>query len=96
VAALAVACAITTAAGALMVSRLAYFGFKDLSAQGRISFTYILVIPLTFVMIALNPPVVIFVIACTYASSGPLLAVWRWRRRRERRRAEAGAARHEG
>jgi len=95
-AALALACAVTTAAGALMVSRLAFYSFKELSPRGRISFTYILVIPLTFVMIALNPPVVIFLIACAYASSGPIFAAWRWRRRRERRRAEDRAPRHEG
>ena len=83
-------------AGALMVSRLAYYSFKELSPRGRISFTYILVIPLTFVMIALNPPLVLFLIGCAYASSGPVLAAWRWRRRRERRRSEASAPRHEG
>ncbi len=85
--ALALACALTTAAGALMVSHLAYYSFKEVSPRGKISFTYVFVIPLIFVLIALNPPVVIFLIACSYAASGPVIAVWRWQRRRARRRA---------
>ena len=87
-AALAVACAVTTAAGVLMISRMGYYSFKEVSPRGRISFTYVFVIPLTFVLIALNPPLVIFLLACAYAASGPVLGLWRWQRRKARRRAE--------
>lgn len=91
-AALAVACALTTMAGLLMISRLAFFSFKELSPRGRIPFTYIFLVPLTFVLIALNPPAVIFAMACLYAASGPAIAAWRWQRRRARRRDDAGPA----
>ncbi len=88
--ALAFAGIVASAAGGLMVSHFAYFSFKEISPRGRVSFTYFFVIPLTFVLIALNPPTVIFSMACAYALSGPLLTAWRWRRRRSRRRrAEA-------
>lgn len=83
---------LTAAAGLLMISHIPYYSFKELSPRGKIPFTYLFVIPLIFVMIALNPPTVVFVIACTYAASGPVYRVWRWRRRRARRRAADAAA----
>ncbi|MDP6436387.1 MAG: CDP-diacylglycerol--serine O-phosphatidyltransferase [Gammaproteobacteria bacterium] len=69
---------ITAAAGALMVSRFNYSSFKEISMRGRISFTSLLALPLIFIMIAVNPPLVLFLIAVTYACSGP--AFWLWRR----------------
>jgi CDP-diacylglycerol--serine O-phosphatidyltransferase len=89
--ALAVACALTTVAGMLMVSKVAYYSFKEVSPRGRISFTYVFVIPLTFVLIALNPPLVLFALTVGYVSFGPIMGVWRWYRRRQRRRDETGA-----
>ncbi len=80
---------ITATAGALMVSRFAYYSFKEISAGGRIPFTYVLVIPLSFVLIALDPPLVLFVMASCYALSGPALGGWRRLRRRERRQRMA-------
>jgi CDP-diacylglycerol--serine O-phosphatidyltransferase len=78
---LAMVTALTVLAGALMVSRLAYYSFKSLSPRGRISFAYVLIIPLIFVLIALDPPRVCFLLACSYALSGILVAIWRrWRR----------------
>jgi CDP-diacylglycerol--serine O-phosphatidyltransferase len=84
--ALTIACIVTAVAGALMVSRLAYYSFKEFSPKGRISFTAAFVIPLTFVLIALDPPTVLFALAGTYALSGPGVAVWRRRRRASRAR----------
>ncbi len=79
----------TALAGALMVSRFAYYSFKDVSAKGRIPFTYVLAIPLTFVLIALDPPKVIFAMALTYMVSGILFAGWRTLKRR-RARVQSG------
>ncbi len=72
---------ITVAAGALMVSRLAYYSFKELGPRGRISFAYVFIMPLVFVLIALDPPTVCFVIALIYALSGIVMGLWRWQRR---------------
>ena len=68
----------TICAGALMVSPFSYNSFKELSANGRISFTYALALPLIFIMVAINPPLVLFGLAFTYALSGP--GFWFWRR----------------
>jgi CDP-diacylglycerol--serine O-phosphatidyltransferase len=88
--ALALAFIVSAAAGALMVSRFPYYSFKEVHARGRISFTYVFVIPLTFVLIAMDPPLVLFSIGVLFALSGPLLALWRSQRRR------AGRAMREG
>lgn len=76
---------IAAASGALMVSNVSYYSFKDLNLQGRVPFTYILLIPLVFILIALSPAKVLFTIFALYALSGPTLAMWRWRRRVLRR-----------
>jgi CDP-diacylglycerol--serine O-phosphatidyltransferase len=79
--ALTVSTVVTVIAGILMVSRFAYYSFKELGPRGRISFAYVFVIPLVFVLIALDPPRVCFIIAATYALSGIVMAVWRRQRR---------------
>jgi CDP-diacylglycerol--serine O-phosphatidyltransferase len=84
---LAVVTAVTVLAGALMVSQFAYWSFKGLSPRGRISFAYVLIIPLIFVLIALDPPRVLFLLAASYALSGIVVAIWRrWRRYSGRQR----------
>ena len=75
--ALAMAFFITGVAAGLMVSRFAYYSFKEISGGGKISFTYAFVIPLTFVLIALDPPVVLFMLFALYALSGPVSTVWK-------------------
>jgi len=78
---------ITALAGALMVSRLAYYSGKDFNLGGRIPFGYALLIPAIFILISLNPPTVLFLMFFSYSMSAPLLAGWRMLRRRRRRRA---------
>jgi CDP-diacylglycerol--serine O-phosphatidyltransferase len=91
--ALAVAFVITIAAGALMVSPFSYNSFKEISISGKISFTYALALPLIFIMVAVNPPLVLFGLAMTYAVAGPAFWLWRRKRRSERRAAGAGSSR---
>lgn len=76
---------ITAMAGALMVSRLAYYSGKDFNLGERIPFGYALLIPAIFILIALNPPTVLFLLFFGYALSAPLVAIWRLFRRRRRR-----------
>lgn len=86
----ALAFVVSVAAGGFMVSRFPYYSFKEVQARGRISFTYVFVIPLIFVLIAMDPPTVLFSIGVIYALSGPGLAVWRRRRRRAGRLIRQG------
>ncbi len=86
--ALAAGVSVTAAAGLLMMSTFKYYSFKELNLSGRVRFAQLLIIPLTLVVIALNPPVVLFGLALTYAVSGP--ALWLWRRIRRARLRVAG------
>jgi CDP-diacylglycerol---serine O-phosphatidyltransferase len=78
---------LTTMAGALMVSRLAYYSGKDFNLGERIPFGYVLLVPAVFILISLNPPTVLFVLFLGYALSAPALAAWRMFKRRQRRAA---------
>ncbi|NNF51162.1 MAG: CDP-diacylglycerol--serine O-phosphatidyltransferase [Gammaproteobacteria bacterium] len=87
--ALAAAFLITAMAGGLMVSNFRYLSLKNVSLGENVPFAYVLLIPLIFMLIALDPPRVLFLIALTYAFSGPALTVWGlFRKSRSRRGAE--------
>lgn len=80
---LALAFVVTGIAGTLMVSRFSYPSFK-VSPNARLKFASALIVPLTFVLISLNPPAVLLTLFGTYALFAPLLWVVRRLRRRPR------------
>lgn len=63
--------------GVLMVSNILYRSFKDLDLRGRVPFAAILVVVLAFVVIAVDPGTVLFIIFLIYALSGPAQALTR-------------------
>ncbi|MGH8139085.1 MAG: CDP-diacylglycerol--serine O-phosphatidyltransferase [Steroidobacteraceae bacterium] len=72
---------ITASAGALMVSRFSYPSFKQFNLDRRIKFAYMLIVPLFFVLVALDPPAMLLSMFSTYALSAPVLWVGRRIRR---------------
>jgi len=80
-----VAFLVTAMAGALMVSNFAYYSGKDFNLGERIPFAYLLIIPAVFMLISLDPPMVLFSLFFLYAMSGPILSGYRLVRRRRRR-----------
>jgi len=72
---------ITASAGAVMVSRFSYPSFKQFDLDRRIRFAYMLIVPLFFVLIALDPPSLLLSIFATYALSAPILWIGRRLRR---------------
>lgn len=62
---------ITVAMGALMVSNLRYYSFKEIDFKGSVPFFVVLVVVLLFSIIAWYPPVVLFGVFFLYALSGP-------------------------
>jgi len=76
---------LTVITGALMVSKVSYYSFKDIDFQNRVPFFVILVVVLLFVFLAINPPVVLFTGFFLYTLSGPLIAVMRRLRKRSQR-----------
>ncbi|MEQ6886224.1 CDP-diacylglycerol--serine O-phosphatidyltransferase [Salicola sp. Rm-C-2C1-2] len=73
-------------AGTLMVSNVLYYSGKDLDLKGRVPFAAILLVVLAFAVVAIEPPVILFLAFLVYTMSGPLLWVWRRLIRKKRRR----------
>jgi CDP-diacylglycerol--serine O-phosphatidyltransferase len=71
---------ITAATGLLMVSRCRYLSFKVFQPGHRVRCGRLLLIPLVIIVVAIEPPLMAFVLFTLYAVSGP--AEWFWRRRR--------------
>lgn len=78
---------LTTVAGLLMVSNVRYNSFKDQDLKGKVPFFKILLVVAIFVLVALDPPRVLFLISLAYAASGILLTLWQLRQRRAERKA---------
>jgi CDP-diacylglycerol--serine O-phosphatidyltransferase len=81
---LVLAFAITALAGLLMVSHFPYRSFKDRAAGERVRYSRLLLVPLVIALIAIDPPVVLFLLFGGFALSGPL--AWSWARIRRRPR----------
>ncbi|HTY48223.1 MAG TPA: CDP-diacylglycerol--serine O-phosphatidyltransferase [Steroidobacteraceae bacterium] len=75
---------ITAAAGLLMVSSFSYPSFKQFDLDRRIRFAYMLIVPLFFVLIALDPPTMLLSMFGIYAASAPLTWIGRRIRRSQR------------
>jgi CDP-diacylglycerol---serine O-phosphatidyltransferase len=84
---LIVAFLVTASAGALMVSSFSYSSFKQFNDK-RVRFASFILVPLGFVLIALDPASSLLAIFGTYAATGPVL--WSVRRLRRGRRVAAG------
>ncbi len=74
--------AVSVVAGVLMVSRFSYWSFKQIDWRSPVSFVYLIAVILPFVVIPLDPPLMLFVVFGVYALSGP--ATWAWRKGRRR------------
>jgi CDP-diacylglycerol---serine O-phosphatidyltransferase len=72
---------VTATAGALMVSRFSYPSFKQFNLDRRIKFAYVIIVPLFFVLVSLEPSTMLLSMFATYALSAPIL----WLGRRTRR-----------
>ena len=78
---------VTVIVGILMVSNVRYHSFKEFDLKGRVPFMVILIIVPVFVLIAMEPPLVLFLLAASYAISGPILTLLTLRKHREARKA---------
>jgi len=76
----------TMIAGILMVSNIRYHSFKQFDFRGRVPFVAGLIVVMVFVLIAIEPALVLFIMALVYATSGPVLTLLLIRQRRASRR----------
>lgn len=74
---------VTAAVGLLMVSGFRYHSFKDLDIKDRVPFVVILAIAMGIVVVTIDPPRILLLMAVLYAVSGPVMRVISWHRARE-------------
>lgn len=83
---------LTVALGTLMVSRVRYYSFKSWAVSDRVPFASIFLLLVVIVLMAVDPPAVLFTIGILYVLSGLLMTVrGRYARRRRRREGRDGA-----
>jgi CDP-diacylglycerol--serine O-phosphatidyltransferase len=80
------AAVLTVVLGILMVSNIRYRSFKDLDLRHNVRFLTILIIVFILILIAIDPPRILFAIFFLYAISGPIMTFWQLRKRRRQRR----------
>jgi CDP-diacylglycerol---serine O-phosphatidyltransferase len=83
---------VTVMAGLLMVSSFSYPSFKQFDMDQRIKRAYMILVPLFFVLIALEPATMLLSMFATYAASAPVLWVVRRIRRTSRSTPAPGAS----
>jgi CDP-diacylglycerol---serine O-phosphatidyltransferase len=75
----------TVYAGITMVSNVPFYSFKDINLRRSVPFAVVLLIVLAFVLISLDPAIVLFLLFVAYGLSG--YVSWAWRRNRRARAA---------
>ena len=79
-----IAMVLTIVVGLLMVSNVPYRSFKDIDFKGKVPFFVLLLIVCIFVLVALDPPEVLFSAFLLYGLSGPVGWLWSKRKRSSR------------
>ncbi len=67
---------VTSFVGVLMVSNLKYQSFKGLDGNRRVPFVAMFITLMVFIVVTINPPMVLFTMAFLYAISGPVGWLW--------------------
>lgn len=78
--------ALAATMGALMVSNVRYYSFKEIDFKNRVPFVALIITVVVFVVISSHPPSVLFFGFLLYAISGPVLTLYKIRQRRRERR----------
>ena len=79
------------ALGLLMVSNVRFRSFKDFDLHGRVPFALAILVVLAVALVAVHPPLVLFVAVISYVAIGLLQTLWQIRSRRiQRQRGGSG------
>ncbi|XKH60542.1 CDP-diacylglycerol--serine O-phosphatidyltransferase [Halomonas sediminis] len=68
---------VVAAAAVLMVSNIRYYSFKDVDLKGPVPFVVLLAVVIGFVVISIEPSVMLLLLFSAYVISGPILAIMR-------------------
>jgi len=80
---------VTVFAGLSMVNNLRFYSFKDINLRKSVPFVFMLLLVLSFVLISVDPPTVLFSGFVAYALSGYVM--WFWDMRKHKRVAGASS-----
>lgn len=86
---------LTIVLGALMVSQVRYFSFKQWPASGRVPIARIFLLVVIVALMAIDLPAVLFAIGVIYTLSGPILTVKGRHSRRKKRAMEKHRAQND-
>jgi len=78
--------AVTVFAGVSMVSNLRFYSGKDINLRRSVPFIVVILMALAMALVALDPPIVLFLLFLAYGLSG--YACWLWLKLRALRRAQ--------
>jgi len=81
-----VALPVTIIAGLLMVSRIRYYSFKTIPFKENVSFIWVLLLVLVFVLLTIKTAWVLFVVFAGYAISGIVITTIQVKQRRKKKR----------
>lgn len=77
---------LAAAMGALMVSNVRYYSFKEIDFRNRVPFVTVLLVVLIFVVVSTDPPSVLFFGFLAYVASGPVMTLYQLRQHRRSKR----------
>lgn len=83
-----IALPLTVICGLLMVSTLRYHSFKELDLRGKVPFVVVLILVLGFALVAIDPPIILFIGFFAYALSGPIVTLTTLRKHKTGRQLE--------
>lgn len=66
---------VTAVAGLLMVSNFRYHSFKEVDWRGKVNFLVILLVVAVFVVISVEPALILCLLFYLYALSGPVVTI---------------------
>jgi CDP-diacylglycerol--serine O-phosphatidyltransferase len=69
-------CFLTTFAGITMVSNLKYYSFKVINMRKSVPFIVIFLFALFFILVSVDPPIVLFLLFFGYSLSGYVMYLW--------------------
>jgi len=78
------AAVVTFLMGALMISHVRYYSFKQIDWNGRVTFFALVMITVLIAGVAMHPPLVLFGVFLAYALSGPIMTLLKIRKMRRR------------
>lgn len=79
---------LTIFSGLLMVSNIRFHSFKEFNLKGKVPFVTLLLVVMVFVVITIEPAMILFSIMFLYAFSGPVVTLVSLRKTREIRRKQ--------